>query len=486
MSNRMKLFVCLALLLLPCAFAGAETLEAYPVPEGTPCEDVYFSVTADGREVGVYSDYNGEFNEVNFAYFNFTPGMNVEVKIDVGFKFRKVTILPERKDLRYTVEGSVITLTADNPGDDYTFVFNDDYEDITLHLFTNPVDPEEEAIKSAFTTLYYGPGYHDLSDGQLTLRSGMTLYVAAGAVINAPVVVENAKNVKILGTGVIMMDKKNAVNPQYGNIVITLNHASDVYIGSVIAHAHRTQNWTTHVYFSSDVLIEGYHVVSTQYASVDALDITNSQRVTVRDCFLRSCDDCITIKGLASVSEPSKAPANEGIHVSGCQLWNDCNNAMVVGEESMAAYYDDISFRDIDVLYSYDDRDNHEKLNERAVMSIVTLHGTHIRNIVWEDIRVNNCQRLVCMRFCDSFWFGSIQGNQSFPGGINGVTFKNVVCASDNKSKIANQILLEGYGRDKLIQNVAFEQFVIGGKPLTSLMSPHITINEYVRGITFR
>ncbi len=62
-----------------------------------------------------------------------------------------------------------------------------------------------------------------------------------------------------------------------------------------VAHAHQPQNWTTHVYYSSDVTPENYHVISTQYAGVDAPDITNSRKVTVKNCFFRSCDGCIQI-----------------------------------------------------------------------------------------------------------------------------------------------------------------------------------------------
>lgn len=481
--------VVLMLLMLALGMGLSTALaevQAYPVPEGTPNEDAPFAVTANGLEVGIYGDYNMEFYEIGFGYFNFDRGDSVEVKVQVDFPFRQVEVLPASAGIVPQVDGNTLTFTVDAPGQDLSFVFDGDYQAHTLHLFTNEIDHEAETYKGKFGVMYYGPGYHDLSDRQLVLGSGMTLYVDAGAVLNAPVVVNNAKNVTIAGTGVIMMDKMNAANPQYGNIVITLNHAENVTIRNVIAHVHRSQNWTTHVYFSSDVTLEGYHVVSPQYASVDALDISNSQRVTVKDCFLRSCDDTITIKGLGTGDDPDACPPNEHIAVSGCQLWSDGNNAMVVGEESMAAYYDDITFRDIDVLYSYDDRDNHERLEERAAMSIVLLHGTEVGNITWEDIRVNNCQRLVCFRFVDSFWFGSIQGNQTYPGYVDGVTLRNITCQSNNKSAIANEILLYGWSEDKLIRNVTFDNFVVGGTKLTSLEHPSIKTNAYISNIVFK
>ena len=482
-----KILLCALFILFLFAFAAAEEdLQVYPVPEGTPCEEVWFEVTVNGRECGVYSDYNFDFEEINFAYFNFKPGTEIEVRIKPLFTFAQVEILPADEGLDWNIENKTICMRLNEPGHDYSFVFDGRYQSTTLHIFTNPIDENEEKIKSAFTTLYYGPGYHDLGGKQIKLMSGMTLYVAAGAVLNAPIAVEYADNVTICGSGIIMMDKVNADNPQYGNIVICFNHANHVKLSGVIAHTHKNQIWTTHVYFCDDVEISNYHVVSGRYASVDALDITNSSNITVTDCFLRSCDDCITIKGLASTSTPAQAPANEHIHVSHCCLWNDCNNAMVIGEESMAAYYKDISFKDIDVLYSYDDRDNHEQLDERAVMSIVPLHGTYISDILWEDIRVHNCQRLVCFNFKSSFWFGSIQGNQTFPGGVKGVTFRNITCESSNEGKIANEILLHGWNADKLIEDVVFENFYVEGKKLISLMNPYMNINQYVKNISFK
>ena len=479
------------MLLLALIFALGMTsalaeVQAYPVPEGTPIEDAPFAVTANGQEVGVYGDYNGEFYEIGFAYFNFDPGETVEVKVKVDFPFKQVEVLPANAGIVPQVDGDTLTLMVDDPGQDLSFVFDGDYRGYTLHLFTNEIDHEAEKYKGKFGVIYYGPGYHDESHKQIVLGSGMTLYVDAGAVVNAPVVVYNAKNVKILGTGMIMMDKKNAVDPTYGNINLCINNSQNVYIGDIIAHAHRTQNWTTHIYFSKDVTVEGYHVVSPQYASTDAIDISNSQNVTIKDVFLRSCDDCITVKGLGQGATPDDCPPNENIHVSDSQLWNDCNNAMVIGEESMAAYYNDISFRNIDVLYSYDDRDNHERLDERAAMSIVLLHGTEVTNITWEDIRVNNCQRLVCFRFVDSFWFGSIQGNQSFPGYVDGVTLRNITCDSNNTGKIANDILIYGWSKDKKIQNVTLENFVVNGKKLTSMMNPYMKVNSYIKNSQFK
>lgn len=462
-------------------------LLAYPVPEGTPSEEKRFSVTANGQEVGIYSDINAWGNEVHFGCFDFDSGFQVEIKITVKFKFDQVKVLPERLNIKPVRNGQDIIFTIKKPVDDMTFVFDDSYIGYVLHLFTNEIDHNAPERNSA-NVIYFGPGYHDLKryGGELQVTSGKTLYLAGGAVIGGPVNVLNADHVTIKGSGVILMDQKNSANPQYGNIALTINHSSNVTVSGIVAQSHRIQNWTTHVYFSNNVAFERYRTVSPRYASTDGLDISNSQDVSVNRSFLRACDDTITIKGLSNADSPEDAPANENINVTNTTLWNDCNNAMVLGEESKAKYYKNITFKNIDVLFSYDDLNNHEDLDERAVISIVSLHGTTFSDVLWEDIRVNECERLVCFTFKDSFWFGSIRGDQSFPGKIDGITLRNITSKSTSTSSIANEVLMNGWDAKKMVSNVRFDHVVINGTEIKNMDKKYFKINEFVKDILFK
>ena len=103
-------------------------------------------------------------------------------------------------------------------------------------------------------------------------------------------------------------------------------------------------------------------------------------------------------------------------------------------------------------------------------MNICALHGTYFRNIVFENIRVNRCERLIGLGFKDNFWFGSIQGDQSYPGGIDGVIFRNIICESNSGSKIANDIWLYGWYKEgtptKQVKNITFDNVIIEGNLL--------------------
>jgi hypothetical protein len=115
-------------------------------------------------------------------------------------------------------------------------------------------------------------------------------------------------------------------------------------------------------------------------------------------------------------------------------------------------------------------------------MSICSLDGTYFSNIRFENIRVNRCERLICLTFKDSFWFGSIEGNQAVAGGITDVTFKNITVASKGDSSIANEILLNGWQKEgtpsKTIENITFDHVLINGTYLETEKDPLIKTNN--------
>ena len=226
--------------------------------------------------------------------------------------------------------------------------------------------------------------------------------------------------------------------------------------------------------------------MSPKWASTDGIDIVNSQQITVDDCFLRATDDTITLKGLEWDGESTDTlnAGIEGIRVNNTILWNECNSAMVVGEENMAKYYRDIKFTNIDVLFSYDDIYYHDSLYERSAISIISGHGCSFEDIHWENIRVNQCERLVCFAFIDEFYKEPVDPKycQKIPGYMKNITLKNVTSDSNSNGVYANQIYLKGWNADKTISNITFDNVVIKGEKLTE-DSPIIVKNEYVSGI---
>lgn len=440
-------------------------LKTYRVPDGYPQEgEPLFNVSVNGHYAGVYTDVNAWSKLVSFSYFDFAPQQEVEVAVTTLNSFSSYRILPESNNISSTREGNIIRFKLKKTYQNLSIVFDDDYKGNTLHLFANAIDADAPT-ESTSNLVYFGPGYHDLTKthgGKLT-TGNKDVYIAGGAVVSGAIVANGNGN-RISGHGILMKTTPN-------DLVLIANYAKSTTFEGIIVCSHRNGGWTVGMHEASDITVQNLKVVSTRYASTDGFDIVNSNNITLKNVFIRSCDDAIAIKGLIN-REPAQCPPNENMLFENLQLWNDCNNAMCLGAETRAKHYKNIHFKDIDVLFSYDDRDNHTKLDERSVMSIVCLEGTYFEDITWENIRVNRCERLMCLTFKDEFWFGTIQGDQSTEGGMDGVTFKNISVASNSGSSIANEILLNGWYKydtpTKIIKNVTFENVMVEGKRISS------------------
>jgi len=311
--------------------------------------------------------------------------------------------------------------------------------------------------------IFFGPGYHKL-EKPLNVPTGTNVYIAGGAVVDGSIELKNNQGSSIAGRGILMSTLP-------GGLVLGASHSSDIKIDGIIVCSHRNPGWTVGFHQVSNVMVSNLKIVSPRYASTDGFDISNSNNIRIGNCFVRTCDDAVAIKGLAK-GTPADCPPNEHLFFENLQLWNDCNNAMCLGAETRASKYENIHFRNIDVISSYDDKYHHGELDERSVMSLVSLEGTYFNNITWENIRVNRCERLICLTFKDQFWFGSIKGDQSTEGGIENIVFKNVTVESNSGSSIANEILLNGWYKEnssmKKINNITFDNVIAEGKLISS------------------
>ncbi len=435
------------------------------VPEGTPVYKTMFHVTAGGLDVGMYSDKTYWGGCVNFGSFDLADGQAAEILVKPEFAFTSVKILPVMLGITPQVTNGVIKFTVSQTPMQITLIFDDNYvSGNVLHLFANPMT----SVPDGENVLYFPAGFHDVrgETGALDVPADTVVYLEPGAVVYGGIRAAG-EHIRILGSGVILVDGDCT------KIALDAVQCSDLIIEGVIVHTHAKNGWNVHLYLCDNVKIYNMKVVSTTYACTDGLDISNGRGVIVKNSFIRSCDDSISLKAF------DRSLACEDIHFDHMILWNDCNSSMVVGEESRAAYYHYITFRDIDVLFSYDDPQYHEQLAERSVMSIVLLDGVECTDITWENIRINKCERLACFVFRDNFWFGTVKGDQSVPGKIDGVKLRNIRVFCDSGSRIANQILMEGFDPEKTVDNVEMRLVQIMGVEIDETY-PRIVKNDHV------
>ena len=455
--------------------------------EGSP----RFNVSVNKSYVGLFNDRNFWGGNVAFAPFEFENGNEIEIVIASRATIETFDILPHDARLLSVEQptGQSISIRLAEADQKLTLVINDEYQKDVLHLFCNSIDHDAPTVElpegknyvydRAQGLHYFGPGYHNLSDlfayGTLSISTDKKIYVAAGAVLEGQLQINRGNGAKIYGRGLLMN-----VEP---NIVTQISNSTNCSIEGITIHGHRASCWCNTISSSDNIRYSNVNIITTRYASTDGIDITHCSDCTFDNVFVRSCDDAIAIKGLAGETQaPADCPANSNLSFHKMQLWNDCNNAFGMGAETRASAYENISLTDSEILFSYDDPNNHEQLDERSAMNICALHGTYFRNILFENIYVNRCERLIGLGFKSDFWFGSIQGDQSFPGGISGVTFRNITSPDNSGSSIANQIHMYGWHEegtpDKFVENITFDNVTIEGKLLTDEGDPHILTNN--------
>lgn len=450
-------------------------LTLYPAPEGVLLSEDY-TVTVNGQVVDLYETLT-RYGTSAFGYFDFSGTVEVTVTADFTTAHANTfQILPEKYGISFEkTEYNKITFTLDRPRK-LTFVVNGDYTGRVLHLFANgleenPPSPDDPNV------LYFEPGFHDIGEDkkwQITLQDNQTLYLAGGAVVRGFIGAENAKNIKICGRGILTQDRH--MPPAQG---ILAKDCEGIEVNGIILNRQGHQ-WSGSLHRSRDILIKDYKVVSPVIWSTDGMNLMNSSDAVYDDCFFRAGDDNIAIKGIGADkkhhdtgSPPALGLPNRNILIENCVFWSDNGTAVVLGQETKAAIYENITIRNCEVLFCRDDQKG------KAALAIVCLHATDYKDILFENIHVGPCGQLIIAWNTEEIY--GIGGNQSYPGEIDGVIFRNISTAGAGSKTIQ----IHGWNENKKVHHVTLENVVIRGEKLTQ-DSPYLDVNEYVADIKIR
>ncbi len=462
-----------------------------------------WNVSVDGHPTGLYNDVNFWGGFVHFGSFEMRNGRKTTIHIAYEERLDSFEILPLHRLNIEKVErtgANSIDITLSQANQNITIVPNGQLKGNVLHLFCNATD-EDSAPKVAWKSGYhvddaarlvwFGPGFHDLKaltgNYHMLIKNGYTVYLAPGAVVYGSMQMHSVdKGTRLCGRGMLYNDDANRA------VIFSADNCKGADVEGIMMHGHRKTCWLTVVNHSQNVEFKHAKILSTRYASTDGIDVVNSNNCIFLNTFVRANDDAIAIKGLEEKPTPECMP-NYNLTFCGMQLWNDCNCAIGIGAESHCSLYDRISFLNCDVLFSYDDPDYHCVLDERAALTINCLHGTHYRNIRYENIDVYHCERFIAAGFQPDFWFGVIKGDHTTPGGMSDIKYINVRSLNNSSSPIANKIRLYGWpGTDgtpqKTVNDVTFQNVSIAGRKLLSTDDPAFSETDFstVEGIVFK
>jgi hypothetical protein len=374
--------------------------------------------------------HKGNVKTASFTQFSFSDTeVEVQVKLHGSKRANQVTIRPRRHNItaKISSDGKTITFTLPKPLK-ISVEINDRVN--PLFLFTDIPD-----VPDAKATYYYDPGMHRISgDGRLTLESGQSVYIAAGAILEGRfLLAEGSNNISIKGRGILC----NGEWPHNSTKVSFLIPHSTFYSGGT---SHFTlegltlvqgAGWTVAIEdFKGDATHDNLYknINMVQFAgNTDGFWITGD-RNRVENCFLFTNDDAIVSKG-GNGSVVSNLVFWGGVwgrfslmyNLSGRSITNLLvENVDIIGKEGGPTFMllerkggsielSDVTFRNI----RFEDRRNYDNYSRGQ---FITYSGDDaqcaIRNLNLENFTLEQ-------QFAEE---GFMEGSEKYP--FNGITFK--------------------------------------------------------------
>ena len=390
------------------AFFGESAVHIYDLPKGEPACDLY-RVSVDGRDVPVsaarvsampvnirWPGHQREMDQTEIAGFvRFEMSAPVTMTVERKKCFKDVKIRPYSKDIALTASDRMVTFTIRKPGD-YSLEFDDQHEN--LHIFAYP--PFVSKVKrDAPNVRYFGPGVHNV--GLVEMKSGETLYIDEGAVVYGRIFARDADDISILGRGILDMsriheqpvpiDPKLAEEQKRKGFAITNARRWDCVRLEFCDHV-RIDGITMRdslCYFirpicCRDMDIRNVKIIGSWRYNADGIDMHNCENVHIADCFVRTYDDAICVKGFDYEMDESEMLHDDYLHdvfkdilIERCTIWNDWGRSLEIGAETRAREICNVICRDCDVIRA-----------REAACDIQNCDYADIHNVLFENIRL--------------------------------------------------------------------------------------------------
>lgn len=255
--------------------------------------------------------------------------------------FTNCVIRPKSRGVNAKVDGRSVRFTVASPGH---FTVEFDGEHHPLHLF---VEPKRDFVAEyGKPTRVFGPGVHFA--GRVALASGERVYLHRDAVVYGSFTADDAEDVKVFGYGVIDSGiHERLFEHCYKRFQHNAFHAFDsrkvTVDGPVLLDS---ACWCCALFNCEDVELRNLKIFGQWRYNTDGIDVVNSRRVNVRNCFVRAFDDALVVKGIPEY----RTKPIEDVLFERCTVWCGWGNSLEIGIETAAPSVRRVTFRDCDVI----------------------------------------------------------------------------------------------------------------------------------------
>lgn len=354
------------------------------------------------------------------------------------------------------IDERTVEFTLEQP--EYLSVeFNGDRKH-NLHLFPEPPETEVYTGKEEHCInwtgknnhdvfiedarlIYFGPGIHkpkDLPSGEIKIPSNTTVYLAPGAVVRAKLCVDRAKNVRIIGRGIL-------ANPLRG---VEITYSKNVHVEGITMV--NPQHYTIFGGESKGITVRNIKSFS-RHGWSDGIDLMCCSDVTVDNVFLRNSDDCIALYN----HRWWYWGGTQNIRISRAKLWADVAHPFSLGchgddHSRKGEMLRDVVVTDCDILNEDGD----------AVFSLRCGDKNRMEDIHFENIRVEEIENggFFSIRVLFGEKYNRAPGNY-----IRDVTFKDIHFTCDEERLMPSDIT--HYDEVRRVDDITFENVTVNGRP---------------------
>ncbi|MBQ2956477.1 MAG: right-handed parallel beta-helix repeat-containing protein [Clostridia bacterium] len=319
-----------------------------------------------------------------------------EIEIEAPEAFERVCVRPLSLGIVPETEGKKIRFRLENP----VYLTVEPYgRRNALHLFADGAAAYD--IGEDESVLYFGPGEHDA--GMIELKSGQTLLIDEGAVVYGCIRATDAENIRIIGRGILDNSRNRAkilyevlaegndmaVNNAERLHTVQMEYCTNVEIDGITIRDSLVYN--IRPVGCRNMTIRNVKIIGCWRYNSDGIDMHNCENVLIENCFLRTFDDSICVKGFDCYYEGDvEAAVNAAMYRNGekydvfrnvlvrrCVIWNDWGKALEIGAETRAEAISDIVFEDCDVIHV-----------TGPVLDCMNVDYADVHDVVYRDIRV--------------------------------------------------------------------------------------------------
>ena len=381
-----------------------------------------------------------------------------------------------------------------------------------LHIFADPVKVYD-IDKSDKNVIYFGAGEHDV--GMIHLSSGQMLFIDEGAVVYACIRAKYAENIKIFGRGILDNSKnkekilfeenaqnnfaavKNAVREH----TVMLEYCKNIEIEGITIRDSLVYNIKP--CGCENIDIKNVKIIGCWRYNSDGIDMHNCVNVNIDNCFLRTFDDSICVKGFdfffADDAEEATREAMyrngksydvfKNVRVNNCVIWNDWGKCLEIGAETRAEEICDVCFENCHIIHT-----------NSTVLDCMNVDYADVHDITYKNITVE-FDKLIPQpllqtsddhqyEITDPDYTPYIVSSEvvfhpeySAGGARRGknsrLTFENIRIYDDRKPKIR----FVGHSKDSAISEVTVKDFYLNEKVLDA-NDVEVEQNEFCENIS--